>query len=395
MKIKMRLGLIMITALGLNITLNAQKNNEYSAIDKVMVQIPDSLTKTTQGIADYVKLNFSKPNDQSRAIFIWIAKNIQYDIDNMFAINFYQKTNEIIDKVLKTKKGICMSYAELFNDIANKIGIKTYVISGYTKQNGFVDYIPHAWCASMIDSVWFLFDPTWGSGYIQNGKFVKQINNYYFKAKPEQIVKSHMPFDPLWQFLNYPITNQEFYEGETQINNKKDFFNFVDTLQLFEKQSEIEQLITSSNRIEKNGVKNSLVFDRLQHNKREIEYYNNKKIVDSYNSAVNSFNNGINLLNVFIDYRNKQFTPKRSDAEIKKMVDTVDCLFNQAKLQLNTLKNPDSNLATSITQLNKSLNDATVNLNDQKAFVDKYLKAGKLSRKTMFTKYTWFGIPLN
>lgn len=392
---KMKLGLILITALGLSISLNAQKNNECSVVDKVMVQIPDSLTKTTQGIADYVKLNFSKPNDQSRAIFIWVAKNIQYDIDNMFAINFYQKTNEIIDKVLKTRKGICMSYAELFNDIANKVEIKTYVISGYTKQNGFVDYIPHAWCASMIDSVWFLFDPTWGSGYIQNGKFVKQINNYYYKTKPEQIVKSHMPFDPLWQFLNYPITNQEFYEGKTQVNNKKDFFNFVDTLQLFEKQSEIEQLISSSNRIEKNGVKNSLVFDRLQHNKREIEYYNNKKIVDSYNSAVNSFNNGINLLNVFIDYRNKQFTPKRPDAEIKQMVDTVDYLFNQARFQLNTLKNPDSNMATSITQLNKSLNDATVNLNDQKAFVDKYLKAGKLSRKTMFTKYTWFGIPLN
>jgi transglutaminase/protease-like cytokinesis protein 3 len=391
----MRLGLILITALGLSINLNAQKNNEYSAIDKVMVQIPDSLTKTTQGIADYVKLNFSKSNDQSRAIFIWIAKNIQYDIDNMFAINFYQKTNEIIDKVLSTRKGICMSYAELFNDIANKAGVKTYVISGYTKQNGFVDYIPHAWCASMIDSVWFLFDPTWGSGYIQNGKFVKQINNYYYKTKPEQIVKSHMPFDPLWQFLNYPITNQEFYEGKTQVNNKKDFFNFEDTLQRFEKQSEIEQLIGSSNRIEKNGVKNSLVFDRLQHNKREIEYYNNKKVVDNYNSAVNSFNSGINLLNVFIDYRNKQFTPKRPDAEIKQMVDTVDYLFNQARVQLNTLKNPDLNLATSITQLNKSLNDATVNLNDQKAFVDKYLKAGKLTRKSLFTKYTWFGIPLN
>ena len=391
----MRLGLILITLLGLSINLNAQKINEYSAIDKVMVQLPDSSTKTTQGIADYVKLNFSKSNDQSRAIFIWIAKNIQYDIDNMFAINFYQNTNEIIDKVLRTRKGICMSYAELFNDIANKVGVKTYVISGYTKQNGFVDYIPHAWCASMIDSVWFLFDPTWGSGYIQNGKFVKQINNYYYKSKPEQIIKSHMPFDPLWQFLNYPITNQEFYEGKTQVNNKKDFFNFVDTLQLFEKQSDIEQLITSSNRIEKNGVKNSLVYDRLQHNKREIEYINNKKVVDNFNSAVNSFNTGINLLNVFIDYRNKQFTPKRPDVEIKQMVDTVDYLFNQTKLQLNTLKNPDSNLATSITQLIKSLNDATVNLNDQKTFVDKYLKAGKLTRKSLFTKYTWFGIPLN
>ncbi len=384
----MRLGLIMFTVLGLSLSLNAQKINEYSAIDKVMVQIPDSLTKTTQGIAGYVKLNFSKPVDQSRAVFIWIAKNIQYDIDNMFAINFYQNTNEIVDKVLKTRKGICMSYAQLFNDIANKVGVKTYVVFGYTKQNGFVDYIPHAWCAGMIDSVWFLFDPTWGSGYIQNGKFVKQINNYYYKTKPEQIVKSHMPFDPLWQFLNYPVTNQEFYEGKTQVNNKKNFFNFVDTLQYFEKQSEIEQLISASNRIEKNGVKNSLVFDRLQHNKREIEYYNNKKVVDSYNSTINSINNGINLLNVFIEYRNKQFTPKRPDAEIKQMVDTVDYLLNQARLQLNTIKNPDSNLATSITQLNKTLNDATINLNDQKVFVDKYLKAGKLTRKTMFTKYT-------
>ncbi|HAO07101.1 MAG TPA: hypothetical protein DCQ50_08945 [Chryseobacterium sp.] len=394
-KMKMRFGLILIAVLGLNITLNAQKNNEYTAIDNVIAQIPDSLTKTTNGIAKYVKLNYSKPNDQSRAIFTWIAKNIQYDIENMFAINFYQNTNEIIANVLKTRKGICMSYAELFSDIANKVGIKTYVISGYTKQNGFVDYIPHAWCAALIDSAWFLFDPTWGSGYVQNGKFVKQINNYYYQAKPEQIIKSHMPFDPLWQFLNYPVTNQEFYEGKTQINNKKEFFNFKDTLQVFEKQSEIEQLIASSNRIEKNGVKNSLVFDRLQHNKREIEYYNNKKIVDSYNSAVNSFNKGIDLLNVFIDYRNKQFTPKKPDAEIKQMVDTVDGLFNQTRLQLNTLKNPDSNLATSIMQLNKSLNDATANLNDQKAFVDKYLNAGKLSRKTMFTKYTWFGIPLN
>ena len=391
----MRLGLILITLLGLSLSLNAQKNNEYSAIDKVMIQIPDSLTKTTQGISDYVNMNFSKPTDKSRAVFIWIAKNIQYDIDNMFAINLSQKTNEILDKVLINRKGICMSYAELFNDIANKVGIKTFVILGYTKQNGFVDYIPHAWCASMIDSVWFFFDPTWGSGYIQNGKFVKQINNYYYKTKPEQQVKSHMPFDPLWQFLNYPITNQEFYEGKTQINNQKDFFNFMDTLQLFEKQSEIEQLIASSNRIEKNGVKNSLVFDRLQHNKRKIEYYNSKKIVDNYNSAANSFNTGVNLLNAFIYYRNKQFTPKKPDAEIKQMVDTVDFLFNQARLNLNTLKNPDSNLAISITQLNKSLNDATVNLNDQKTFVDKYIKSGKLTRKTLFTKYTWFGIPLN
>ena len=391
----MRFIFIFLIVLGLSTELHAQKSSDYSFIDKVMLQIPDSLTKTTQGIAHYVKVKFSKPTDQSRAIFIWIAKNIKYDIDNMFAINFYQKTNEIIDKTLQTHKGICMSYAELFNDIANKVGLKTYVVSGYTKQNGFVDYIPHAWCAGLIDSTWFLFDPTWGSGCIQNGKFVKQINNYYYKIRPEQLVKSHMPFDPLWQFLNYPITNQEFYEGKTQMNTKKVYFNFVDTLKQFERQTEIEQLISSSNRIEKNGVKNSLVFDRLEHNKRDIEYYNNKKVVECYNSAVNSYNNGINLLNVFINYRNNQFTPKKLDAEIKQMVDTVEILFNQSRLQLSSIKNPDTNTSISITQLNKSIDDASKNLNEQKAFVDKYIKTNKMFRKSLFTKYTWFGIPLN
>jgi transglutaminase/protease-like cytokinesis protein 3 len=57
-----------------------------------------------------------------------------------------------------------MHYVELFNRIANQVGIKADVISDYTRQKGFVDYIPHAWCAGLIDASWFLFDPAWGSG---------------------------------------------------------------------------------------------------------------------------------------------------------------------------------------------------------------------------------------
>jgi Transglutaminase-like superfamily len=385
----MRKIVLLIFTFGFSIGLIAQKNNNFSSIDKIILQIPDSLTISTQGLASYISSNYSNQNDKSRAIFIWIAKNIQYDIENMFALNFYQNTNEIIDKALRTRKGICMNYAELFNDIANKVGIKSYVVSGYTKQNGFVDYIPHAWCVANIDSVWYIFDPTWGSGYIEDSKFIKKVNNYFFKTKPEQIVKSHMPFDPLWQLLNYPITNQEFYEGKTQINVKKQYFNFIDTLSIYEKQSEIERLISSSIRIEKNGVKNSLVFDRLQHNKREIEYYNNKRIIDQYNSATNSYNIGINLLNIFINYRNNQFTPKKPDSEIKLMVDTVDTSFKLSREQLNNIKNPDSNTSSMITQLNKSIDNATVNLNEQKTFLEKYFKTGKLFRKSLFYKYTW------
>lgn len=389
----MRILMILIL-LGIFPGLYAQKVSEIFPADKIALEIPDSMTNSTSGIVSYINSKFSNQKDKSRAIFIWIAKNIQYDIDNMFAINFYQSPKEIVDKVLSTRKGICMHYAELFNDLANQAGIKSFVISGYTKQNGFVDYIPHAWCAGLIDSTWFLFDPTWGSGYVQNARFIRQVNNYYYMTKPEQLIKTHMPFDPLWQFLNYPVTNQEFYESKFQINKTKPFFNYNDTLSDYENESDIEQLQSSFNRIQANGVKNSLIFDRLQHNKREIEYYNNKMLVERFNGAVNLYNEGIIQLNGFIEYRNRQFTPKKTDSEIKQMIDVAEISLNSSRNKLKEIKNPDSDISTSMLQLNRSIDEAMINLGEQKAFLDKYFSTGKVFRKSLFYKYTWMGIPL-
>jgi transglutaminase/protease-like cytokinesis protein 3 len=115
-------------------TIFAQKPtvNIYATIDKKALQLPDSLTKTTDGIASYVTENFSTDKEKARAIFIWIASNIEYDIQNMFAINFYEKREDKIVKPLKSRKGICENYATLFNDICSKTGIKSFVIEGYT-----------------------------------------------------------------------------------------------------------------------------------------------------------------------------------------------------------------------------------------------------------------------
>ena len=303
-------------------SLQAQKKpvvvvNEYAATDKKALAIPDSLTKTTDNIAVYIKTNFTKDIDKSRAIFIWIATNIQYDIDNIYTINFYEKKQEKIAKALKNRKGICENYAAVFNDVCLKVGIKSYVVEGYTMQSGFTDYLPHAWCAALIDGSWFLFDPTWGSGYISNAKFYRKINNDYFKAQPARLIKSHMPFDYLWQFLNYPVTNQEFYEGKIQQNKSKPFFNYVDSINVFEKQNHLAQLTDIARRIEKNGLKNSMLFDRLQHVKMEIENIKietqnaeEKEKVGFYNSATGYYNDGVNSLNEFIQYRNKEFAPK-------------------------------------------------------------------------------------
>jgi hypothetical protein len=378
-------------------TILAQKVSvpEFSVIDKKALQLPDSLTKTTDLIASYITSNFATDKDKSRAIFIWVASNIQYDIDNMFAINFYEKKEDKISKPLKTRKGICENYATLFTDICLKSGLKSFVVEGYTKQNGFTDYIPHAWSAALIDSSWFLFDPTWGSGYVNGGKFFKKINNEYYKASPTSLIKSHIPFDYLWQFLNYPVTNQEFYEGKTQQNKTKPFFNFKDTILVFEKQSHIDQLISSAYRVEKNGVKNSLVFDRLQHLKLEIENDRQTKTVNLYNSAVGESNDGINGLNDFINYRNKQFIPKKADPEIQSMIDVAERKLKAAKSTLGQISNPDANTTNMIRQLTKSIDDASIQMKEQQDWLKLYLSKSKSGRKTMFYKVTWFGVPLN
>lgn len=378
-------------------TVFAQKTtvNKYAAIDKKALLLPDSLTKTTEQIADYITSVFTTDEDKSRAIFIWVASNIQYDIDNMFAINFYEKKEEKIAKPLRTRKGICENYASLFTDICIKSGIKSFVIEGYTKQNGFTDYIPHAWSAALIDGSWFLFDPTWGSGYADGGKFHKKINNQYFKADPATLIKSHMPFDYLWQFLNYPVTNQEFYEGKTQQNKDKPFFNFNDSIQKHEELNYIDQLISSAYRVEKNGIKNSLVFDRLQHLKLEIENDRQTKTITLFNSAVTDLNDGVNNFNEFINYRNKQFTPKKTDLLIQSMLDAADNKLKEAESKLRQISNPDANTRNMILQLTKSIDDASAQIKEQQDWLTLYFSKGKAGRKSMFYKVTWFGIPLN
>jgi hypothetical protein len=371
--------------------------NEYAAMDKLALLLPDSCSKSTSGISGYILSNFKTDTEKARAIYVWLATNIQYDIENMFAINFYEEKDAKIAKPLRTRKGICENYAALFNDICTKSGIKSYVIEGYTKQNGFTDYIPHAWCAALIDTSWYMFDPTWGSGYIANGKFVQQISNEYFKVNPAELIKSHMPFDFMWQFLNYPVTNQEFYEGNTQMNKTKAFFNYADSIKVYESMNQMEQLAASAYRIEKNGVKNSLIFDRLQHIKLQIENDRQTQNVNIYNTAVSDYNDGINLYNDFINYRNKQFTPMKTDAVIQSMIDASGNKLDEARIKLDLLQKPDMQTVSLVAQLKKSIDDVEKLVNEQKDWLKLYFSKGKSGRKNMFydKKLTWFGIPLN
>lgn len=395
----MKLQTAFLLSLIFSLNLYSQKTSisEFSAIDKKALHIPDSLTKNTDQIAKYIKLNFTSDTERSRAAFIWVASNISYDLDNMYAVNINETREDRIAKTLKTRKGICENYASLFSEILNQAGIKSFVIAGYTKQHTAIDQLSHAWSAALIDGSWYLFDATWGSGYVNNGKFTKKISDKFYKVSPENSIKTHMPFDYLWQFLEYPIANQEFYDGKIQPNKSKVKFNYKQALVDYENQTELEQLKSSAMRIEKNGIKNPLIFEQQKYLKLAAETIQQNTIVNLYNSATASYNEGIAAYNDFIYFRNKQFKPQTTDTIIQDMIDNAANNLEKAKTILREFPTADASTTSMVKQLRKAVDDATKNVAEQQTWLKSYFSKGKMARKSMFfeRKVSLFGVPIN
>ncbi len=365
--------------------------NPYLEIDKQALLIPDSLTKSTETISSYINANFRLNQGKVRAAFIWVASNIRYDVPNMYEINYYEKKEDKIAKPLLTRQGICENYAYLFTDICQKMGIPGFVVEGYVKLDNQVSNLSHAWCVARIDTSWYLFDPTWAAGYVSNGTFVPKINNAFYEAKPSNFIQAHMPFDCLWQLLYYPVSFTDFDGGRVKENTSMTFFNFPDSIAMYEKQNQSERDRLSYTRIDNNGAKNAQVFNRLLFIRQSIE----ETKTNQYNEGVASYNNAIGNFNEFIRYRNKQFTPARPDVEIQAMLDSASGPYNQAKMKLSSIINPGPNILGMIGSLQKQMNDFSEQLEEQKVWLAKYFSKGKSGRRGMFTKVTWFGIPLN
>jgi hypothetical protein len=158
----------------------------------------------------------------------------------------------------------------------------------------------------------------------------------------------------------------------------------------------------------KNGVKNAMIFDRLHHIKAQlendrqrikIEQENEKqhKTAVSYNLSITYYNDGINDLNTFIQYRNKQFMPEKTDPEIKGMIDSAANKLKKAQEKLGEIIMPDANTGLLIAQQQKAIANIQDHIKEQQNWLDLYLSKTKNKRKSMFyeKKTTWFGIPLN
>jgi hypothetical protein len=364
----------------------AQDASEFAAIDSKMDEIPSELTQTTAEISAYINSNFTSESDKIRAAFYWTASNISYDVANMLNIPKNLTSSEKITTALSSRKGVCMHYSEVFASITVQLGIPTVLIEGYTKNKGKVDSVSHVWCAALINNKWSLYDPTWGAGYVNDQKYYKKLNNIYFNTNPKELILNHMPFDYIWQLLEYPINNQEFYDGKTIGSNTAESIDFHAEIAKFIKLEKKEKSIAFLARIKKSGLINNLISERCELLEKEIESYNQNEKGAFFMSIVENMNATSLQYNEYVKFRNNQFVPIVSDSELKGKTQKLLAQINQCESDINSLENVNKENIQNLNSLKKAISDLKKLIVEQDVFVNDYVSKEPAERPKMFVK---------
>lgn len=357
--------------------------SQYDAIDRKMDEIPKQNENATEKIASYISQNFTSEEDKIRAAFYWTSSNISYDVENMYNPKT-QTTAEKISSTLRTKKGVCMHYSEVFNDIVNKMGMKSYVVDGYTKQFGKIARLSHAWNACMIDGKWYLLDVTWSAGYVNDDVFYKKKNNIYFKSSRTDFLKTHMPFDYMWQLNEKPITNDEFYNDITESGSISNSYDFNSDIKAFEKLSESEKILKKLERIEKAGLKNTFIKAEYNMLKNNLEGFKNNNSIPKLELIVSEFNEANKLLNDFIHYRNSRFTPMLPDDKIKEKAQIAYDKWSFCQQGLASIADVSKENLMNFNSLKKAVASAQKRFDAQLSFVTEYLSKSPAERASAF-----------
>ncbi|KAA9039484.1 transglutaminase domain-containing protein [Ginsengibacter hankyongi] len=349
---------------------HAQYENDYAEADRIALNIPASQTNSTADIAAYINKNFDTDNKKVRAIYTWVISHIRYSNDSIHRVILNEDRDQLVTFALRRRKGVCENFAAIFDDICKKCGLRSFAVEGYTKQNSSVDRTSHAWNIVYIDKKWSAYDPTWDAG--QSSTFYQPVRTNYFMIAPPVFIQTHMPFDPMFQLLDYPLTYKEFNNGSIRAKNVAKYFNYNDSINKYEKDEPLERYIGATERIQNNGAANNMISTKLSQLRLEIELIYQVKDSVLYNDAIADYNFATNEFNNFIAYRNNQFKPEKTDAQIQLLFDEVRKSIAAARKKLKEVNQSKAKLTLDTGDVEYAINKLDNHMKEQEVFFKNY-----------------------
>jgi hypothetical protein len=355
---------------------------DYSKIDTQSQSIPNNL-KTPEEIAKYLTRNLHSNEEKVRAIYYWIANNIRYDVSQVAGNDYRSPVSgkrNFLKEVLDSHKGVCQHYALLFDTLCHSVGIKSYFIIGYTLQSNHISELSHAWNAVMVNGDYYEFDVTWSAGYIESGKFRKEFHDDLFMVPPSKFISTHIPFDPVWQFLKNPITHFAVGKGDFSNSKTRSVFNYSDSIKEISTSDTLTNLIRENQRIKSFGVNNPLIRNYVAFNQRNID-------LSRYNIAVHYFNKSVENYNSYIENKNQQFNNCTIDENtIVNLLASAKGNMENARKVLLFLSNNNNSMKDRTLILLRSINKMNTELVEETEFVKKYISTPKPLRLDLFSR---------
>lgn len=311
------------------------KEDYYNRIDnKIFTYSKKNSKAPFDSVLNFVNHSFSSSSDRVRAFYTWIALNISYDVEHLNTLNLLQTFNvsnvsssgQNPAEVFTTQKAVCEGFSNLMCKFCNASGIPCYTVCGYVKTpEGEIPKLMHAWNVLKPDTEWILTDVTWSGGYVNpKQEYVKRFSNFYFATSPKEFVKDHLPLDPMWQLLSFPISKKTFESFESTATNSS-FFDYRDSLKRYQSKSALEQKELDFTHYYVNEPDNVLFA-------RNLDIWHNNKAADDLNTAIFYQTEFIEIAQQKLAKKPYLSDWKRAKADL----DSADFYSQRAEMRLNT-----------------------------------------------------------
>lgn len=318
------------------------------------VAVPPSRTTSINALVQYVKSNCSTPYDRLLTIQRWMSQNIVYDVNlvnaDLLRPQKVPTSYEYAMFAFKNKRGVCAHFSSLFALLANKMDIKMLQVDGVA--NGQ----PHGWCAAVINGQPYLFDPTWTSGGLVDGKYEKGMTMRFFMAHPDSLKFSHIPVDPLFQFSEHPL---KFDQAAKRIPaNEKDnpYFNWRDTLTTYLAHDSVTRLTSSYQRAIHNGKPDVFNDARIKTMKDNILVYERNRMVTVFNAEVDRCNKmKAEIVNAHNRIAKAKGLTPAGVANISNSLKRLEDELDESVRQLNSINTTDKEFAVQISNMKKNI----------------------------------------
>jgi hypothetical protein len=220
------------------VPLHAQRKDfahtDFKNADHVAAQYAEHSLSDLKSLADKLTRSLPTEEEKFRAIYVWVANNIDYDyalfLKNKHKRESLKKPEElaawnkafsvrVFKTLLEKQRTICTGYAYLIRELATHAGLPCVIVDGYGRNSQSNMSGPgianHSWNAVRLHNKWYLCDATWSSGAYdgEQSMYVKKFDVSYFLADPSAFVHNHYPLDSSWLLLTHKPTLEQFLNG--------------------------------------------------------------------------------------------------------------------------------------------------------------------------------------